>query len=72
MKELPKFFRISVDYSVTMSPSLDRVMGHIIPGALPVKRLVAGFPQLRPRFDTRSGYVEFVVDIMALLEVFPE
>jgi hypothetical protein len=57
MKELPKFNLISVGYSVAMSPLLDRVMNY------------AGIQMVSSRLntpDTRSGYVEFVVDIMAL------
>jgi hypothetical protein len=35
-------------------------------------RLVAGFPPRRPGFDPRSGYVGFVVDKVALGQVFSE
>jgi hypothetical protein len=37
-----------------------------------LKRLVAGFPPRRPGFDPRSGHVGFVVDKMALGQVFSE
>jgi hypothetical protein len=37
-----------------------------------LKRLVAGFPPLRPGFDPGSGQVGFVVDKMALGQVFSE
>jgi hypothetical protein len=48
-------------------------MLHIQGWAAPyLKRLVAGFPPRRPGFDPGSGQVEFVVDKMALGQVFPE
>jgi hypothetical protein len=37
-----------------------------------LKRLVAGFPPRRPGFDPRSGHVGFVVDKVALGQVFSE
>jgi hypothetical protein len=36
------------------------------------RRLVAGLPPRRPRFDPSSGHVGFVVDIVALGQVFSE
>jgi hypothetical protein len=36
------------------------------------RRLVAGFPPLRPGFEPRSGHVGFVVDKVALEQVFSE
>jgi hypothetical protein len=36
------------------------------------KRLVAGFPPRRPGFDPRSGHVGFVVDKVALGQIFSE
>jgi hypothetical protein len=36
------------------------------------KRLVASFPPRRPGFDPRSGYLGFVVDKVALREVFSD
>jgi hypothetical protein len=35
-------------------------------------RLVAGFPSRRPGFETGSGNVGFVVDKVALVQVFSE
>jgi hypothetical protein len=37
-----------------------------------LKRLVAGFPPRRPRFDPRSGHLGFVVGKVALGQVFSE
>jgi hypothetical protein len=37
-----------------------------------LRRLVAGFPPRRPGFDPRSGLVGFVVDKVALRQVFSE
>jgi hypothetical protein len=37
-----------------------------------LKRLVAGFPPRRPRFEPGSGHVGFVVDKVALGQVFSE
>jgi hypothetical protein len=37
-----------------------------------LKRLVAGFPPRRPGFYPRSGHVGFVVDKVALRQVFSE
>jgi hypothetical protein len=37
-----------------------------------LRRLVAGVPQRRPGFDPRSGHVGFVVDKVALGQVFSE
>jgi hypothetical protein len=37
-----------------------------------LRRLVAGFPPRLPRFDPRSGHVGFVVDKVALGQVFSE
>jgi hypothetical protein len=37
-----------------------------------LKRLVAGFPPRRPGFDLGSGQVGFVVDKVALAQVFSE
>jgi hypothetical protein len=37
-----------------------------------LRRLVAGFPPRRPGFEPRSGYVGFVVDKVALGQVFFE
>jgi hypothetical protein len=37
-----------------------------------LRRLVAGFPPWRPGFDHRSGHVGFVVDKVALRQVFSE
>jgi hypothetical protein len=37
-----------------------------------LKRLVAGFPHRRPGFAPRSGQVGFVVDKVALVQVFSE
>jgi hypothetical protein len=37
-----------------------------------LKRLVAGFPPRRPGFNPRSGHVGFVVDKVALGQVFSE
>jgi hypothetical protein len=36
-----------------------------------LRRLVAGFPPLRPVFDPRSGHVGFMVDNMTRAQVFP-
>jgi hypothetical protein len=36
------------------------------------RRLVAGFPQCRPEFDPESDHVEFVVDKVAIRQVFSE
>jgi hypothetical protein len=36
------------------------------------RRLVAGFPPLRPAFDPRSGHVRLLVDKMTLGQVFSE
>jgi hypothetical protein len=37
-----------------------------------MKGLVAGFPLRWPRFEPGSGHVEFVVDKVALRQVFSE
>jgi hypothetical protein len=37
-----------------------------------VRRLVAGFPRRQPGFELGSGYVGFVVDKVALVQVFSE
>jgi hypothetical protein len=37
-----------------------------------LRRLVAGFPPRRPGFETGSGHVEFVVDKVAVEQVFSE
>jgi hypothetical protein len=37
-----------------------------------LRRLVAGFPPLRSGFDPRSGFVEFVVDKVARVQIFSE
>jgi hypothetical protein len=37
-----------------------------------LKWLVAGFPSRRPGFEPRSGHVGFVVDKVALGQVFSE
>jgi hypothetical protein len=37
-----------------------------------LRRLVAGFPQRRPRFELRSRHVGFVVDIVAPGQVFTD
>ncbi|PNF36315.1 Signal recognition particle 9 kDa protein [Cryptotermes secundus] len=37
-----------------------------------LKQLVAGFPQWQPRFDSGFGQVGFVVDKVALRQVFSE
>jgi hypothetical protein len=48
-------------------------ISYILKKAVPqLKRLVAGFPPRRPGFDPRSGYVGFVVDKVALGQVFSE
>jgi hypothetical protein len=42
-------------------------------GATPqLRRLVAGLPQRRPGFEPRTGHVGFVVDKVALGQVFSE
>jgi hypothetical protein len=41
-------------------------------GRAKLRRLVAGFPPRRPRFESRSGYVGFVVGKEALGQVFSE
>jgi hypothetical protein len=37
-----------------------------------LRRLVTGFPLRRPGFEPRSGHVGFVVDKVALVQVFSE
>jgi hypothetical protein len=37
-----------------------------------LRRLIAGFPQRRPKFEPRSGHVGFVVDKVALRQFFSE
>jgi hypothetical protein len=39
---------------------------------LPLRRLVAGFPPRRPWFEARLSHVGFVVDEVALGQVFSE
>jgi hypothetical protein len=41
-------------------------------GLATLRRLVAGFPTRRPRFESRLGHVGFVVGKVALGQVFPK
>jgi hypothetical protein len=45
---------------------------HPLPSNSYVNRLVAGFPPRRPRFEPGPGYMGFVVDKVALGQVFSE
>jgi hypothetical protein len=66
-------------YSPTLHMSLNARTSAVIAAdsnneefAVPwLRRLVAGFPPLRPGFDSGSVHVGFVVDKVALGQVFP-
>jgi hypothetical protein len=51
-----------------MEEMTDKIPGTAVPW---LRRLAAGLPQRRPGFDPGSVYVGFVVDKVALGQVFP-
>jgi hypothetical protein len=63
---------IRIEHLLNMSLVLYRYanpLGRAMPW---LKRLVAGFPPRKPGFDPRSGHVGFVVDKVALGQIFSE
>jgi hypothetical protein len=50
----------------------NRFLATSSPSTMPLKGLVAGFPLRRPGFEHRSGHVGFVVDKIALGQIFSE